>query len=239
MCLSAWGLPPSTLVRVFSGILASVLGWGAHLVRQVASGLCDWRRLCFLSTPGDCWPSGYVFTSSSPIYKVAQSLSSASPPRRWRISAGMEARGLLSSSLWLRDSSVGRSLFPSAWLHIFFRAPTISSLTLCIAPPAPTLSVVASLDRLSFRELRPVQHYFFASSPSRCCPISFSAVTDAHGQCQRAQTRFSILGAVSRLMWLSSHAVSSFTYLALVIFPGSQSAPASRLAPLQRFTRTA
>ena len=63
---------------------------------------------------------------------------------------------------------------------------------------------------LSFRELRPVQHYFFASSPSRCCPISFSAVTDAHGQCQRAQTRFSILGAVSRLMWLSSHAVNSF-----------------------------
>ena len=92
---------------------------------------------------------------------------------------------------------------------------------------------------LSFRELRPVLHYFFASSPSRCCPISFSAVTDAHSQCQRAQTRFSILGAVSRLMWLSSHAVSSFTYLSLVIFPGSQSAPASRLAPLQRFTRPA
>ena len=155
MCLSAWGLPTSTLVRVFSGILASVLGWGAHLDRQVASGLCDWRRLCFLSTPWDCWPSGYVFTSSSPIYKVAQSLSSASPPLRWRISAGMEARGLLSSTLWLRDSSVGRSLFPSAWLHIFLRAPTISSLTLCIAPPAPTLSVVASLDRLSLFQRAP------------------------------------------------------------------------------------
>ena len=197
---------------MFSGILASVLGWGAHLDRQVASGLCDWRRLCFLSTPGDCWPSGYVFTSSSPIYKVAQSLSSASPPLRWRISAGMEARGLLSFTLWLRDSSVGRSLFPSAWLHIFFRAPTISSLTLCIAPPAPTLSVVASLDRLSLFQRAPTgPTLLFASSPSRCCPISFSAVTDAHGQCQRAQTRFSILGAVSRLMWLSSHAVSSFT----------------------------
>ena len=61
MCLSAWGLPTYALVRVFSGIFASVLGWGAYLDRQVASGLCGWRLLCFLSTPRDCWPSGFVF----------------------------------------------------------------------------------------------------------------------------------------------------------------------------------
>ena len=231
MCLSAWGLPTYALVRVFSGIFASVLGWGAYLDRQVASGLCGWRRLCFLSTPGDCWPSDYVFIL----------------PGSYHI---------------LTDALYRPLLLPrSAW-----------SLALTVF--------------LSFRELRPVQHYFFASSPYRCCPIYFSADTDANGQCQRAQTCFSILGAVSRLtrllqwpsfllfwpssgrplgrrslswllfgpcalgsrtcssigwtiLWLSGHDVSSFTFLALVIFPGYQSAPASRLAPLQRFTRTA
>ena len=129
---------------MFSGIFASVLGWGAYLDRQVASGLCGWRRLCFLSTPGDCWPSGYVFIL----------------PRSYHI---------------LTDALYRPLLLPrSAW-----------SLALTVF--------------LSFRELRPVQHYFFASSPYRCCPIYFSADTDANGQCQRAQPCFSILGAVSRL----------------------------------------
>ena len=144
VCLSAWGLPSYALVRVFSGIFASVLGWGAYLARQVASGLCGWRRLCFLSTPGDCWPSGYVFIL----------------PGSYHI---------------LTDALYRPLLLPrSAW-----------SLALTVF--------------LSFRKLRPVQHYFFASSPYRCCPIYFSADTDANGQCQRAQTCFSILGAVSRL----------------------------------------
>ena len=132
---------------MFSGIFASVLGWGAYLDRQVASGLCGWRRLCFLSTPGDCWPSGYVFIL----------------PGSYHI---------------LTDALYRPLLLPrSAW-----------SLALTVF--------------LSFRELRPVQHYFFASSPYRCCLIYFSADTDANGQCQRAQTCFSILGAVSRLTCL-------------------------------------
>ena len=124
MSLSAWGLPTYALVGVFSGIFASVLGWGAYLDRQVASGLCDWRRLCFLSPPGDCWPSGYVFILPGSYHILADALY----------------RPLL--------------LPRSAW-----------SLALTVF--------------LSFRELRPVHHYFFASSPYRCCPIYFSAVPAA------------------------------------------------------------
>ena len=98
----------------------------------------------FLSTPGDCWPSGYVFILPGSYHILADALY----------------RPLL--------------LPRSAW-----------SLALTVF--------------LSFRELRPVQHCFFASSPYRCCPIYFSADTATNGQCQQAQTCFSILGAVSRL----------------------------------------
>ena len=42
------------------------------------------------STPGNCLPSNWVFTSSSHLYKVARWLSFATTPQRWRISARRE-----------------------------------------------------------------------------------------------------------------------------------------------------
>ena len=142
-CVSLPGVSRPTLWSECFPVF-SPRSWGAYLDRQIGSGLCGWRRLCFLSTPGACWPSGYVFILPGSYHILADTLY----------------RPLL--------------LPRSAW-----------SLALTVF--------------LSFRVLRPVQHCFFASSPYRCCPIYFSADNAANGQCQRTQTCFSILRAVSRL----------------------------------------
>ena len=116
MSLSAWGLPTYALVGVFSDIFASVLGWGAYLDRQVASGLCDWRRLCSLSPPGDCWPSGYVFILPGSYHILADALYRPL---------------LLPRSAW----SLALTVF------LFPRTPTGPTLLLCVL----TLSVLSDL----------------------------------------------------------------------------------------------
>ena len=144
-CLSLPGVSRPTLWSECFPVFSpwSWVGVPILTVRSLQA-CCDWRRLCFLSPPGACWPSGYVFILPGSYHILADALYRPL---------------LLPRSVW------------SLALTVF----------------------------LSFRVLRPVQHYFFASSPYRCCPIYFSADTAANGQCQRAQTCFSILGAVSRL----------------------------------------
>ena len=85
------------------------------------------------STPGNCSPSNWVFTSSSHLYRVAGWLSFATTPQRWLIFARREVQDLLSSTPWLRRSCAGRSHSPSAWLRSSSRAPTTSSRTPCLA----------------------------------------------------------------------------------------------------------
>ena len=71
------------------------------------------KRRC-PSTPGNCWPYSWVFASSSHLYEVARWLSFATTPQRWRISTRRGARGLLTSTPWLRRSCAGQSPSPSA-----------------------------------------------------------------------------------------------------------------------------
>ena len=128
-CLSARCLPTYTFgptPQTWGGVPIST-------VRSLQACGTRIRQRC-PSTPWNCWPYSWVFASSSPLYKVARWLYSATTPRWWRISARRGARGLLSSTPWPRRSCVGQSPFPSAWLHNFFRAPTMSSRTLCLAP---------------------------------------------------------------------------------------------------------
>ena len=61
---------------------ASDVGWGAHLDRQFASGLWDSHQAALSINARELWPYSWVFASSSPLYKVAQWLSSATTPRR-------------------------------------------------------------------------------------------------------------------------------------------------------------
>ena len=109
--------------------------WGGVLISTVRSlQACGTRtrRRCPL-TPGNCSLSNWVFTSSSPLYRVARWLSFATTPQRWLIFARRVAPDLLSSTPWLRRSCSGRSPSPSAWLRSSSRAPTTSSRTPCLA----------------------------------------------------------------------------------------------------------
>ena len=103
------------------------------LVRRLGRGLGRPSRLSGRFGPVG-QPSGSVVyqrqgtascSSSSQLSRVAPWLSFATTPQRSLTFARRVAPDLLSSTPWLRRSYAGRSLSPSAWLHSFFRAPTM------------------------------------------------------------------------------------------------------------------
>ena len=112
---------------------ASDVGWGAHLDRQIASGLWDAHQAALSINARELLAVQLGLRSSNLLYRVARWLSFATTPQRWLIFARRVAQGLLSSTPWLRRACAGRSPSPFAWLRSSSRAPTTSSRTPCLA----------------------------------------------------------------------------------------------------------
>ena len=77
---------------------ASDVGWGAHLDRQIASGLWDAHQAALSINARELLAVKLGLTSSSHLYRVARWLSFATPPQRWLIFARRVAQDLLSST---------------------------------------------------------------------------------------------------------------------------------------------
>ena len=112
---------------------ASDVGWGAHLDRQIASGLWDAHQAALSINARELLAVKlglHQFQSSLQGRTVAVFCDNTT---RWLIFARRVAHDLLSSTPWLRRSCAGRSPSPSAWLRSSSRAPTTSSRTPCLA----------------------------------------------------------------------------------------------------------
>ena len=104
---------------------ASDVGWGAHLDRQIASGLWDSHQAALSINARE------LLAVKLGLHQFQLSLQGRTVAVFCDNTTAVAY--LLSSTPWLKRSCDGQSRSPSAWLRSSSRAPTTSLRTLCLA----------------------------------------------------------------------------------------------------------